>query len=115
VNLFNEYQGPKEYESLANVLHDAFDQAASGKGKERHANGDEQFEDQICCSVSKRIGVAGPLFQVIKKADEASRMKPEAAVRELYGAINYAAAAIIVLEDKMTEKKLRNLQVNVVR
>jgi hypothetical protein len=49
--------------------------------------------------------VAGTLFQAVKKTVESSRMTPDAAIRELYGAINYLSAGIILLEEILSESK----------
>jgi hypothetical protein len=90
-----------QYTQLARVLHDAYGQAANGKGMERHAD-NEAFESQQICVINRWLRgnpVAGPIFQVVKKAVETTKLSPEAAIRELYGAINYAAAAIILLEE----------------
>jgi hypothetical protein len=87
---------------LERILLDAMDQAIGGKGKERHADG-ENFEDQKICVINRWLKgspVAGPLFQAVKKAVESSRMPPGAAIRELYGSINYTAAAIRLLEEE---------------
>jgi hypothetical protein len=93
------------YDELRRVLKGAYDQAATGKGKERHAT-DEAFEDQKICVISRWISgspVAGVLFQAIKKAIESSRLPKDRAIRELQGAINYLAAAIILLEEQEDE------------
>ena len=90
----------QNYQELEKVYQGALSQAALGKGKERHADG-EPFEKQKICTIARWVGgspVAGPLQQVIKKAAESARMEPDQAIRELYGVINYAAAAIIVLK-----------------
>jgi len=96
----------KNYERLAEVLTGAYDQAASGKGKERHATG-EPFQDQICCYLLRHIGAGGAVFQVCKKSIEALRLPYPANVNELRGAINYASAAIIELERKAAEEKVQ--------
>ena len=88
------------YERLAEVLDMALKQAQTGKGKERHAGAHEAFEDQICCSVTRREGHGFARGQAIKKIDEAKRLDPEAAIHDLLGAINYIAADIIVLQDE---------------
>jgi len=91
------------YTNLTRVLEDAARQASDGKGKERHAVS-EPFEQQKICVITRWLTdspVAGPLFQAVKKSLESSRMKPYQAIHELYGAINYLAAAIIVLEESM--------------
>lgn len=116
-----------QYRALYDVLMHALRQAEQGKGKERHAEPGELFERQIICEVSRpgRAGIGGLIFQAVKKAYEAIRMvrqhqydqyakKAGAFVeapppppglyldharQELLGAINYLAAAVIVLDD----------------
>jgi hypothetical protein len=94
---------PCEYEGLFRVLCAAFEQASDGKGKDRHCIGNEFFEDQVAVEGARRFSVGGPLFQAWKKIDEAGRMEPTPAIHELYGAINYCAAAIIVLEEQIED------------
>lgn len=96
---------PEDYFILHRVLHDAFDQAAIGKGKERHATG-EPYEDQICCYLLRHTGIGGAVFQVCKKAIEAMRLPYPQNINELHGAINYAAAAIIECE-RLREQKFQ--------
>lgn len=91
------------YERLANVLHRAFNQAAHGKGKERHARG-EPFHEQIMQIGARLFGVGGLYFQAMKKCDESQRLPPDAAIRELLGAINYIAGAVIRIEDDAAEQ-----------
>jgi hypothetical protein len=99
------------YESLARALHGAYKQASEGKGKERHAS-DEPFQDQKICVMSRWLKgspVGGVLFQAMKKIAETATFansivyseddKVFRQVRELRGAINYLAAAIILLEE----------------
>ena len=88
------------YERLADVLCAAFGQASEGKGKRRHAKVGEAFEDQITLQITRRVGLGYPLGQAMKKCDEATRMEPGAAIRELLGAINYIAAAVIAIEER---------------
>lgn len=88
------------YSSLKRVLDMAYDQASSGKGKERHANNDS-FESQPICQIPRYQGsidfVTG---QAIKKCLEVTKLPTvDAKVRELLGAINYIAAGIIVLQE----------------
>lgn len=90
------------YKSLKEVLDRALDQAANGKGKERHANNDA-FEDQVMCYLASQLGPAGPIFQACKKAIEANRLPHPASVNELLGAINYLAGAVIEIERKRGE------------
>lgn len=88
------------YESLADVLDRAYAQAAAGKGAERHACS-RPFNEQPMQSISRLLGShTGLLYQAMKKIQESERMDPPAAVRELLGAINYVAGAIIFIEAK---------------
>jgi hypothetical protein len=90
------------YDSLKRVLQGAADQASDGKGKERHAD-DEPFQYQKICVINRWLEgspVAGALFQAVKKTVESSRLSDSAAIHELQGAINYLAAAIILLEER---------------
>jgi len=95
-----------KYGELERILLDAMEQATGGKGKERHADG-EAFEDQKICVINRWLKgspVAGALFQAVKKTVESSRMTPGAAIRELYGAINYLAAGVRLLEEIMEDE-----------
>lgn len=96
------------YESLAHVLMNALDQAQTGKGKERHA-ADEPFREQEICANTRAVGLGFPLGQARKKAREAKRLfeidGPDAAVAECLGAINYLAAAIIVMNETKHKKE----------
>lgn len=87
------------YDKLERVLMLALEQASIGKGKERHAN-DEPFERQKIITLNKQIGSNhGAIFQACKKAQESARLPKERAIIELLGAINYLAAAVIILDD----------------
>jgi len=92
-----------DYKGLFNVLMDAYLQASVGKGKERHAE-DKPFEDQDICREARDIGLAGPIFQARKKCKEALRLvelgRPDQAVTDLLGAINYIAATVIVIREQ---------------
>ena len=92
------------YESLAEVLQDALEQAQSGKGKERHAAG-EPFNQQEICVNTRAVGLGYPLGQARKKARESKRLFKdqgvEAGVAECLGAINYLAAAVIVMREHL--------------
>lgn len=91
----------KGYERLADVLERAFDQAATGKGAERHAD-NKTFHQQPMQQIADRRGVGFILGQADKKSEEAQGManrgQVDAAVRELLGAIVYLAGAVIWLE-----------------
>lgn len=94
---------PEGYDTLSQILFRALDQAASGKGKERHSSG-EPFEQQPICQISRWVGLGFPLGQAIKKIQESLRLLdikgPEAAIAELLGAINFTAAAVLVIEER---------------
>lgn len=90
---------PAGYEKLAEVLQRAFDQAANGKGKDRHASDGVAFHDQPMSSINRTLGsIDGFLYQANKKALEAKRLPPGRAQAELLGAINYLAGAVIALD-----------------
>jgi hypothetical protein len=93
----------KDYEGLQTVLNLALSQAAEGKGKQRHAN-DLPFSQQPLMQISRMVGPGFPLGQAIKKSQEAfgmlGRRQRQAAQAELLGAINYLAAAYLLIEEK---------------
>lgn len=89
----------KGYESLVQVYQDAVIQASKGKGRERHANEGEAYEDQIICEVARRVGLGYPLGQAVKKIYESQRIGGERGVAELLGTLNYVAAAVIVMRE----------------
>ena len=89
-----------DYKTLSDVLERAYQQAAHGKGKERHAN-NLPFDKQPMQTISQLVGSADGLrYQAIKKIQEAGRMDKDAAVKELLGAINYIAGVIIYIESE---------------
>ena len=90
--------GKGGYAPLERVLTLALQQASEGKGKDRHANG-KPFDRQPMLEIARMVGPGFCLGQAIKKAQESSRMPPEAAKRELLGAINYLAGAYLLLEE----------------
>jgi hypothetical protein len=86
------------YRSLSDVLARAFDQAAAGKGAERHGQG-QPFDEQPMQQLIRLYGIGFALGQAAKKAQEAQRLPTvERQVAELLGAINYLAGAVIALE-----------------
>lgn len=88
----------KEYEELARVLDMALEQAQSGKGQVRHASPGEAFQDQQIVQLGEWLGSNhGQIFQACKKAVESARLPREQAIAELLGAVNYLAAAALVL------------------
>lgn len=88
------------YAPLRRVLDLALEQARSGKGAQRHGQG-QPFDRQPMMEISRMIGgPAGCFYQAMKKTQEASRMEPDAAKREILGAINYLAGAYLLLDEK---------------
>ena len=84
------------YAYLEDVLTSALKQASHGKGNKRHACG-EPFEEQLMLKIEGMVN-SFTLGQAIKKQVESERLEPDAAIRELYGAIVYIAGRIIYLE-----------------
>lgn len=86
------------YECLIDVLHEAYGQAAFGKGAERHAGG-QPFDAQPMQAISQLLGSErGMAFQAIKKIREGLDLpETDRQVAELLGAINYIAGIIIYL------------------
>lgn len=100
--LMDDEEPPKQfpapgYGELYDVLVQAHDQAAYGKGNERHATG-QPFVEQPIMKLTGLYGPGFPLGQAGKKMQESLRLPKEMAKRELLGAINYIAAQIIALE-----------------
>lgn len=95
------FYGLPGYERLAAVLQMAHDQAAGGKGKERHAN-DKPFHEQRMLSISHELGSPyGMAYQACKKISEGLQLGDfERTVAELLGAINYTAGIVVYLQDK---------------
>lgn len=89
-----------EYESLARVFDDALEQAQGGKGIERHAGKGERFEDQQIVQLGEWMGSSTvfAIGQACKKSIESTRLPDDRARAELLGAINYLAAAVIVID-----------------
>jgi len=87
------------YEPLASVLSRALDQAQSGKGVERHGNGLPFSEQPVIVEQRQQGGTGFTVGQARKKALESMGLPPDKAVRELLGAINYLAAAVLYLEE----------------
>lgn len=89
----------ENYAVLEKILKMAYDQAATGKGHVRHGK-NTPFEKQV----GQFIQTHCPGFctgQAIKKIIESGNLEPpDRAIRELLGAINYVAMAIIPLLEK---------------
>ena len=90
----------KGYSSLADVLAKALDQAQNGKGNQRHQVGNAPFSGQPICSLTRIYGLAYPFGQAAKKIHEVGQLeRKEAKLAEVLGAINYLAAAYIVISE----------------
>ena len=93
------------YQPLIDVLQSALEQAAFGKGKERHA-GEKPFIRQPIMEIGRMVGMGYQTGQAMKKIQEAHTLLnlegkgPDAAILELLGAINYCAAAIIAIQEE---------------
>ena len=93
---------PEGYEALGSVLAEAVEQAAGGKGAERHAYSSEPFSGQLIREIPFRLGPGGECFclgQAVKKIYESRRLPPDRARAELLGAVVYIAAAVPLLRD----------------
>lgn len=90
-----------DYTELERVLSEAVAQAAAGKGFERHATRGERFEHQQIVQFGRWLGNTGfQVGQACKKALESHRLPREKAKSELLGAINYLAAAVLLVEEQ---------------
>lgn len=90
------------YEKLVDVLRQAHDHAAKGKGKERHAN-DLPFHEQRMLSIARLLKSPPDslAYQVCKKVAEGLTLpEHDRKVAELIGAINYIAGIVILLEEE---------------
>jgi len=96
---------PAGYEALGAVLGSAVSQAAKGKGVERHGGYGEPFHEQQICEIQRRVGGGFCQGQAVKKIYEADVLDGDRAVAELLGAINYLAAAVIVLREAYGEEE----------
>lgn len=84
---------------LCEVFDMAYEQAANGKGIERHGF-DMAFEHQPMQDIARLHGLGFLTGQADKKSREALHMvDAERQIHELLGAINYLAGAIIYIQD----------------
>lgn len=100
-----------DYRKLQAVLTQAYEQSAVGKGRERHANG-KDFDRQPILEIGRMVGPGFQLGQVQKKAQEAAgmigRANLEGARQELLGAIVYAAAAVVQVDEMLAQLRDRD-------
>lgn len=94
------------YSALAAVLIEAYEQAARGKGRARHAGspvGFRPWAEQPILQIGRMAGPGYSIGQVMKKAQEAFSMLErgefDAARAELLGVIVYAASAHVLSEE----------------
>lgn len=89
------------YERLLDILSQAYNQSAHGKGKERHGN-NLPWHEQPIGAIGRMVGPGFNAGQVIKKTQEAlgmiERGEIEAAEREMLGAIVYAASIVMLIQ-----------------
>lgn len=105
----------KGYEGLLATLLEAYEQAAKGKGKERHAKNGEAFDDQPILTIAREHGLAfltgqaakklAEIYSFLNSASDFSRF--ERARKELAGAIVYTAAAMMYIEDMELDEQIR--------
>lgn len=92
------------YFGLRKVLSEAQAQASTGKGRERHADEGESFEDQPIIWIERHFK-SFQLGQAVKKIHESQRLPTERAVQELLGAINFLSARVIYLRKEAERDK----------
>lgn len=102
--VFRSQKDRDDYLPLLNTFLGALDQAAYGKGRDRHANG-LPFTEQPILTMAKMLGSdAGLAQQVIKKTIEARGLPTHGArISELRGVLVYAAA-MVLFEDMHGEE-----------
>ena len=101
------------YVELERILKLAYNQSATGKGKERHAtagtNAVMAWHEQPILANARQVGPGGPAMQVMKKAGESVTMAGNrnfaGAKAEALGAIVYAAA-LYKLYEEMEQAKV---------
>lgn len=86
------------YSALFSVLVEAMHRASHGKGKARHAKG-QDFADQSLFRITDAVGLGFPFGQAIKKLTE-NHPTPESARENYLDAIVYIAAAIMAIDRK---------------
>lgn len=108
----SDFDSVEGYGDLARVLALAYGQAAVGKGKERHSAGKPfalQPIMQIPEGMSFAGGIGGLSYQITKKNGEADRMCDRAAyaaaMKEMLGVINYAAAKYLHIEKRFNDQE----------
>lgn len=86
------------YEELERILALAYERAAAGKGKERHAE-EAPFPEQFTPQALRRYGISPALYQIEKKTREVPRRATiEEQMAELLDVITIAAMAVLELK-----------------
>ena len=89
---------PDQYADLRRILDTAFIFASEEKGHERHGGNGLDWGDQRHAAIASEVGTGFAIGQAVKKSFESERLEPDAAKRELLGAITYLASAIYAIE-----------------
>jgi superfamily II helicase len=85
---------------------DAMYRTSCGKGRERHASGDEPFEEQFILRGARIFGLGGLQFQIAKKIEETVNITDyEARINEFLDIMVYSAAAVIRIKEIIKERK----------
>lgn len=91
---FNDIATEEDYAELLDILDEAFEFAAYGKGAERHGNG-LPWREQPHYFIASEVGLGFPIGQAMKKLREGFNMEDwERTRKEFLGAISYIASAI---------------------
>jgi len=97
---------PEEYEALWYINQKALARVISGKGKERHANG-KQFIEQDICVFIREEGWGFAIGQARKKVNEARKMfangEKSKAINEVLDASIYLQALALVMEREVLD------------
>lgn len=97
------------YNKLQDIFQLALLRAAIGKGRIRHADENQPFEKQQICEDLRGTDKSAAIFQIRKKAKEVLRLPRKLdKVNELLDICVYAAAAVIVLEEEISNPYKRN-------
>lgn len=89
----------ERYTKLHDILEEAYDFAAHGKGEQRHGHGRLDWKEQRHAAIGREVGTGFAIGQAVKKSYESEGLDPEPAVRELLGAITYLASAIYMIRE----------------
>lgn len=99
------------YNELERIFALALEQASAGKGSERHDPQGESFDEQQIVKYGLWQGSNHfCVGQAVKKLIESCNLEPEAAKRELLGAIVYAAGAYRTLERLTTTEDSQQVE-----